>query len=142
MNKSRERKQTNHAQNPEGAERTKSPTGFCYWENDVLVLNVLGTPSAKCDKIGKAKGNQLKISVKAVPRGGRATDYMVNFLSHEFAVNVSAIEVVFGRTNVNKQLRIKTPQKLPPVVDKFLNKNNALLFSKENNRSEVQHDTE
>ena len=30
---------------------------------------------------------------------------------------VSDIEVVFGQENVNKQLRIKAPKKLPPVFD-------------------------
>ena len=100
----------------------KKPSGFCYWEDEVLVVNILGTPSAKTDKICKPKGNQLKISVKAKPQAGKATDYMVNFLSNEFGVRSSAIEVVFGRTNVNKQLRIQSPKILPAVIDKFLKK--------------------
>ena len=101
---------------------SKKPSGFCYWEDNVLVLNVLGTPSAKRDAIGKAKGNQLKISVTAAPVAGRATDHMVTFLAKEFGVKTSDIEVVFGRMNVNKQLRIRAPQKLPTVIEKFLRK--------------------
>ena len=31
---------------------------FYEWDEDVLVLNILGTPSAKRDVIGKTKGNQ------------------------------------------------------------------------------------
>lgn len=92
---------------------------FYAWDGDVLVLNILGTPSAKKDAIGKPKGNQLKISVTAAPVGGRATDYMVKWLAKEFAVNKSDIEVVFGRMNVNKQLRIKNPQKLPRAIEKM-----------------------
>ena len=88
---------------------------FYTWEGDVLVLNVLGTPNAKKDGIGKVKGHQLCVSVKAVPRGGKATDYMVRFLAEEFGVAVKDIEVVTGRTNVNKVLRIKSPQRLPGV---------------------------
>ncbi len=88
----------------------------------MLVLNVLGTPSSKRDVIGKAKGNQLKISVTADPVAGKATDHMVAFLAKEFAVKKSDIEVVFGRTNINKQLRIRAPQQLPPVIEKFLSK--------------------
>jgi len=103
----------------------KRPSGFCYWEGEVLVLNILGTPSAKSDKIGKPKGNQLKISVKALPRGGRATDYMVNFLAKEFGVKAADITVAFGRTNINKQVRITSPGKLPQVVARFLNKKRA-----------------
>ena len=92
---------------------------FYAWDGDILVLNILGTPSAKKDIIGKPKGNQLKISVTAAPVGGRATDYMVKWLAKEFGVNKSNIEVVFGRMNVNKQLRIKAPTKFPRVIAKL-----------------------
>jgi uncharacterized protein (TIGR00251 family) len=92
---------------------------FYAWDGDVLVLNILGTPSAKKDVIGKPKGNQLKISVTANPVGGRATDYMVKWLAKEFGVNKSDIEVVFGRMNINKQLRIKSPKKLIRAIEKM-----------------------
>lgn len=93
---------------------------FCAWEGDTLVLNVLGTPGASRDAIGKPKGSQLRISVTTTPRWGRATDHMVRFLAQEFGVAASDIEVVFGRFNVNKQLRIKSPRNLPPVISKHL----------------------
>lgn len=96
---------------------------FCAWDGDVLILNVLGTPSAKQDAIGKPKGQQLKISVTAAPEGGKATDHMVRFLARQFAVKVNDIEVVFGRFSVNKQLRIKSPKQLPSVISKQLSEN-------------------
>ena len=89
---------------------------FYTWEGDVLVLNILGTPNAKRDAIGKVKGHQLCVSVTAVPRAGRATDHMVRFLAEEFGIKVGDIEVVFGRMNVNKQLRLKAPKRLPAVI--------------------------
>ena len=88
---------------------------FC-WEGETLVLNVLGKPSSKQDAIGRPKGHQLRISVTAAPRAGRATDHMVRFLAQEFGVATGDIEVVFGRMNVNKQLRIKSPSRLPAVI--------------------------
>ena len=88
---------------------------FFKWDGDTLVVNILGQPNAKNDAIGKPKGSQLKVSVTAVPRLGRATDHMVVFLAKAFDVDKSAIEVVHGRMNVNKLLRIKAPQKLPSV---------------------------
>jgi len=93
---------------------------FCAWDGDILVLNILGTPSASKDAIGKPKGHQLKVSVTAAPVGGRATDHMVRFLAKEFGVTANDIEVVFGRFNVNKQLRIKSPKQLPSVISKHL----------------------
>lgn len=88
---------------------------FFAWDGDVLVVNILGKPSASKDAIGKPHGTQLKVSVTAKPLGGKATDHMVRFLAPLFGVSVSAIEVVFGQENVNKQLRITAPTKLPAV---------------------------
>jgi|ERR1035437_6912978 uncharacterized protein (TIGR00251 family) len=97
--------------------QVKNITGdsFFIWEGDVLVLNILGKPSAAKDAVGKVKGTQLKVSVTAAPVHGRATDHMLRFLAPLFGVAVADIEVVFGRENVNKQLRIKAPKKLPAV---------------------------
>lgn len=89
---------------------------FYTWEGDTLVLSILGTPNSKKDAIGKVKGHQLCVSVTAVPRAGRATDHMVRFLADEFGVAISDIQVVFGRMNVNKQLRIKAPKRLPSAI--------------------------
>lgn len=90
-----------------------NPGPFFWWEDDTLVVNILGTPSASRDAIGKPKGAQLQVSVTEAPRRGRATDHMVRFLAGEFGVAPSAIKVVFGRFNVNKQMRITAPTKLP-----------------------------
>ena len=97
--------------------RPRNSTGdsFFAWEGDVLVVNIRGKPSASKDAIGKPKGTQLKVSVTAAPRGGKATDHMVRFLAPLFGVAAADIEVVFGQENVNKQLRIKAPAKLPDV---------------------------
>lgn len=108
------------ASRPVPAEPAKPPrntTGesFFAWDGEVLVVNILGKPAASKDAIGKPKGSQLKISVTAAPRDGRATDHMVRFLAPLFGVAVADIEVVFGRENVNKQLRITAPKKLPAV---------------------------
>jgi hypothetical protein len=91
---------------------------FFGWDGDVLVVNILGKPSASKDAIGKPFGKQLKVSVTAAPVAGRATDHMLRFLAPHFGVTAADIEVVFGRMNVNKQLRIKAPTKLPPVFTK------------------------
>jgi uncharacterized protein len=99
------------------AQTARNRTGdtFFGWDGDVLVLNVLGKPAASKDAIGKPLGTQLKISVTAAPKDGRATDHMVRFLAPLFGVAVADIEVVFGQENVNKQLRIRAPKKLPAV---------------------------
>ena len=91
---------------------------FCQWEGDTLVLNILGRPRASKTKIGKVIGKQLEVYVAENPVRGRATAHLVKFLAEEFQVAESAITVVFGVYNVNKQLRIKAPQRLPAVIAK------------------------
>ena len=95
--------------------RSRTGESFFAWDGDVLVLNVLGKPAALKDAIGKPKGSQLKISVTAAPKDGRATDHMLRFLAPLFGVAVADIEVVFGRESIHKQLRIRAPKKMPAV---------------------------
>lgn len=89
---------------------------FCHWEGDTLVLNILGRPRAKKTAIGKVIGKQLEVHVAENPVRGRATAHMVRFLADEFQVPESSITVVFGVYNVNKQLRIAAPKRLPPII--------------------------
>ena len=105
---------TSPADKPKAPRNTTGDT-FFGWDGEVLVVNILGKPAASKDAIGKPKGTQLKVSVTAAPKDGKATDHMVRFLAPLFGVAVADIEVVFGQENVNKQLRIRAPKKLPAV---------------------------
>jgi len=96
----------------------KDLNSFYAWDGDTLILNILGTPSAKRDTIGSVKGTQLKVSVREAPRGGKATDYMVRYLAGEFGVSIKDIQVVSGRLNINKQMRITNPQILPSAISR------------------------
>lgn len=89
---------------------------FCMWDGDTLVLNILGRPRAKKTMLGRVIGKQLEIHVAEAPVRGRATAHMVEFLAEEFDVPKHQITVVFGVYNVNKQLRISAPNKLPPMI--------------------------
>ena len=91
-------------------------TPFYHWEDDTLVLNILGRPNAKRDAIGKVVGHQLEVYAAAVPRRGGATAHMMRYLAGVFDVPVSAIQVVFGEKNVNKQIRVKSPRHLPAPI--------------------------
>lgn len=88
---------------------------FFAWDGDTLVINILGKPAASRDAIGKPKGHQLKVSVTATPKNGKATDHLVRFLAPLFGVPVSQITVVYGRQSIHKQLRITAPTRLPAV---------------------------
>lgn len=89
---------------------------FYHWEDDTLVLNILGRPNAKRDAIGKVIGHQLEVYAAAVPRRGGATAHMMRYLAGVFDVPLGRIEVVFGEKNVNKQIRVKAPKHLPAPI--------------------------
>jgi uncharacterized protein (TIGR00251 family) len=108
------------AASPPRSPRSLTGEQFCAWDGDTLVVNILGKPAASKDAIGKPHGHQLKVSVTAAPKDGRATDHMVRFLAPLFGVRVADIEVVFGRESIHKQLRIKTPKKMPAVLAQAL----------------------
>ncbi len=93
---------------------------FGYWEGDTLVLNILGRPRAKKTGIGKVIGKQLEIHVAENPVRGKATARLVKFLAGEFQVAESAITVVYGVYNVNKQVRIAAPAHIPAIIAKQL----------------------
>jgi len=110
------KKKVSDVEEQEEVSNPKELDSFYAWDGDTLILNVIGTPSAKRDAVGKVKGTHLKVSVREAPRGGKATDYMVRFLAGEFEVSAKNIQIVSGRFNVNKQFRIKDPQKLPAEI--------------------------
>lgn len=89
---------------------------FCSWDGTTLILNVLGNPNSKKTCIGKPKGHQLKVSVNSEPVNGQATEDMVQFLAKEFGVKIKDIEVLYGQTQIHKQLKIHLPKKWPKVV--------------------------
>ena len=48
----------------------------------------------------------LKVRVAAPPERGKANVELARFLSAEFAVPTSAIEIIAGATSHNKQVRV------------------------------------
>lgn len=116
MSKKKHKKKVEEIEVPQTTINPKDLNSFYAWDGETLILNVLGSPCAKRDAIGNVKGTQVKISVREAPRGGKATDYMVRFLAGEFGVSIKDIQVVSGRFNVNKQIRIKNPKNLPSEI--------------------------
>ncbi|WP_341755228.1 DUF167 family protein [Candidatus Tisiphia endosymbiont of Ptychoptera albimana] len=75
----------------------------------ILALKVKA--NAKTDKIGEFiiinDKYYLKLSIKAVPKDGKANDAIVNFLSKEWKICKNNFEIILGHTNILKLLAIK-----------------------------------
>ena len=115
-------KKNQKGKSPKRSGREIGKVIFFVWEGETLILKISGKPSARKDAIGKVQGKQVQVSVTAAPVAGKATDHMVRFLAGEFGVPVTDVEVVSGRMNVNKQLRIKAPKKFPSVIADYFKK--------------------
>ena len=64
---------------------SKTPP-FYYWDDDTLVLNIIGRPNSKKDAIGVVIGHQLEVYAAAIPRQGGATAHMIQYLAGIFCV--------------------------------------------------------
>ena len=72
------------------------------------------TPKAKCNQFGGLLdepdgGKALKVSVTAVPEGGKATEAVIALMAQEWGVAKSAISVVSGATDRRKLVEIRGP---------------------------------
>lgn len=75
-----------------------------------IFLWVRVVPRASRDAIvGVMGGEALKIRIQAPPVEGKANAYLVKFLSKQWNIPRSNIEIQSGETGRNKRLRISNP---------------------------------
>lgn len=89
----------------------------CYWEKDVLILQVYVQPRASRDEICGLHGDSLKVRITAPPVDGKANQYLCKFLAKEFGVAKSKVSLLSGETGRLKKFAIEQPEKLPLVLD-------------------------
>jgi uncharacterized protein (TIGR00251 family) len=83
-----------------------------------IFLCVRVVPRASRDAIvGVMGGEALKIRIQAPPVEGKANAYLVKFLSKQWNIPRSNIEIQSGETGRNKRLRISHP---PAALRKVL----------------------
>ncbi len=63
-------------------------------------------PSSSRNQICGWHGKQLKIKVQAPPEGGRANKAVVELLRKRFGLKKSAVQIVVGKTSVDKVLEV------------------------------------
>lgn len=71
------------------------------------------TPNASQNQIVGWEGETLKVRIRGVPEKGRVNEELVDFLSEEFGVPKSAIEIASGHTSRLKRLKIAGNPKFP-----------------------------
>ncbi|WP_299663143.1 DUF167 family protein YggU [uncultured Psychromonas sp.] len=90
------------------------PSYYSYQGED-LVLRLYLQPKASRDQFVGQHGEELKIAITAPPVDGKANAHLVKFLSKQFKVAKSAINVEKGLQSRHKLVRIKQPKNLPSI---------------------------
>ena len=75
-----------------------------------ILLSVRVVPRAARDGITGLMGDDaLKVRIQAPPVEGKANAYLLKFLSKEWKIPRSSIEILSGETGRNKRLKIWSP---------------------------------
>ncbi len=82
----------------------------CFEERDgCIILSVRVVPRASKNAIQGLMGGALKVRIQAPPVEGKANACLVKFLSKQWKIPRSSIEILSGETGRNKRLRILNP---------------------------------
>ena len=91
--------------------------GWLRRDGPDLVLQVQIQPRASSDAIAGVLGDRLKIRLTAPPVEGKANEHLIAWLARLFDVPKSQVILERGASSKRKQLRIRSPKKLPENLD-------------------------
>ncbi|MEH8025833.1 DUF167 family protein YggU [Gallibacterium anatis] len=81
-----------------------------------LLLNIILQPKAGKDQIVGLYGDELKITITAPPIDGKANAHLLKFLSKQFKVTKTQIELRKGELSRHKQVFIPSPEQIPQNI--------------------------
>ncbi len=85
-------------------------------KNDKVIINVKAQPNSSKNKIAGIYGESLKINIKAPAVEGAANKELIKFISKEFKIPKSEIELK-GETSKRKQLILPLNEKLKKFLE-------------------------
>ncbi len=81
-----------------------------------VIINVKAQPNSSKNKIAGIYGDSLKINIKAPAVEGAANKELIKFISKEFKIPKSEIEIK-GETSKRKQLILPLNERLKEFLD-------------------------
>lgn len=75
---------------------------------DGVILSLKISPNSSKNEIIKCEDGSIKVKITAQPIDGKANKALVEFLSKQFKIPKSSIEIIKGHTGKDKSLLIKT----------------------------------
>ncbi|WP_449359228.1 DUF167 family protein YggU [Vibrio mangrovi] len=89
-------------------------------EGQDIILRLYIQPKASRDNIVGLHGDELKIAITAPPVDGKANAHLIKFLSKQFRVAKSHIDIEKGELGRHKQVRIHSPVQVPQDIQQLL----------------------
>lgn len=89
-------------------------------DGDDLILKLYIQPKASRDKIVGLHGEEIKIAITAPPIDGKANEHLTKYLSKQFKVAKSQIDIEKGDLGRHKQVRIHAPTQIPSSIQALL----------------------
>ena len=88
--------------------------------DNTLILKIYVKPNAKKSQLIGIKDNELHIALHAKPQEGEANKELIHFLSDEFDIPKSQIEIVKGHQSRHKTVRLPAVEKLKTVLNRLI----------------------
>jgi hypothetical protein len=89
-------------------------------EGEDVVMNLYIQPKASRDNVVGLHGEEVKIAITAPPVDGKANAHLTKFLAKQFKVAKSRVEIEKGEQGRHKQVRILSPEAVPPVFQALM----------------------
>ncbi len=86
------------------------------WHGSDLHLNIKATPKASKTEFSEIRDGRIVIRVMAPPIEGKANKALIDFLSKQFKVAKSRIQLVRGDNSRLKTICIPDPIKIPEFI--------------------------
>ena len=79
-------------------------------KDEQVTISIRVVPRASKDGIAGLLGTEaLKVRIQAPPVEGKANAYLIKYLSKQWKISKSTIEILSGETGRNKRIRIFNP---------------------------------
>ncbi|NGN98121.1 YggU family protein [Grimontia sp. S25] len=91
-----------------------------WLDSDDLILRLYIQPKASRDQWMGQHGEEIKLAITAPPVDGKANAHLTKFLSKQFKVAKSQIDIEKGELGRHKQVRIHSPSLCPDAISDLI----------------------
>lgn len=89
-------------------------------DGEDLILKLYIQPKASRDKTVGLHAEELKIAITAPPIDGKANAHLTKYLSKQFKVAKSDINIEKGELGRHKQIRVRSPNQIPDIIQALI----------------------